>query len=536
MPNFTPCDLGRGKDGSPEEYFAKTTGFGYNDMISLPTLTRETIMDNLQKRFKYEIVYTYVGDIVVSVNPFKNTGCYGKGIRAKFKGGSRSTLPPHIYALVDHAYQEMMRNQSSQSILISGESGAGKTEAMKICLTFISEVSAAKGQRVSDEVAMRLMQTNPVMEALGNAKTIRNNNSSRFGKHFDIQFSQNGVILGAFTSTYLLEKPRISLHMVGERNYHVFYMLCKASADVKGSTGIGKWQDYDILNQKGTIEKVETWDDASEMADMHEAYVKLGFSEDQRMELYTMLGFVMTLGNAKFSPGKEGSDIKNPKVIEECAKMIQTPAKMLQEAVLYKTMGGGKLSTYKVPLEPKHANATRNSLCAQIYCLVFDWCVDVINDYISVYNAAFCCGILDIFGFENFALNSFPQLCINFTNESLHNLFIEHVFKLEQEVYVREEARRRPPPPTPPHTPRAPASRSQPRCIAPCPSPPSPLQPPSHPSSPGPLAPPSQPPRAPNAPPHTPPPLAVRPPSRSSRHFRSNGTLSRTRTTSRSST
>ena len=162
-------------------------------------------------------MYTYVGDIVVSVNPFKNTGCYGKAIRTKFKGGVRRTLPPHIYALVEHAYKEMNGSQISQSILISGESGAGKTEAMKICLTFICEVSAQKGQRVSDEarakpkarslpradgasrlltdrvapsagtrqVAVRLMQTNPVMEALGNAKTIRNNNSSRFGKHFD---------------------------------------------------------------------------------------------------------------------------------------------------------------------------------------------------------------------------------------------------------------------------------------------------------------------------------------------------------------
>ena len=137
------------------------------------------------ERSQFELVYTYVGDIVVSVNPFKNTGCYGKAIRTKFKGGVRRTLPPHIYALVEHAYKEMNGSQISQSILISGESGAGKTEAMKICLTFICEVSAQKGQRVSDEVAVRLMQTNPVMEALGNAKTIRNNNSSRFGKHFD---------------------------------------------------------------------------------------------------------------------------------------------------------------------------------------------------------------------------------------------------------------------------------------------------------------------------------------------------------------
>ena len=216
MPDFTPCTLKMGEDGDPATFFAKVTGNGYNDMISLPTLTKDSILENLHQRFKKECVYTYVGDIVVSVNPFKNTGCVGKAIRAKYKNGSHSHLPPHIYALVEQTYNTMVRDANSQSILISGESGAGKTEAMKIVLTYISQASQSKGQRVADEVAPRLMMTNPVMEGLGNAKTIRNNNSSRFGKHFDVQFSENGVILGAFTSVYLLEKPRIVQHLTGE--------------------------------------------------------------------------------------------------------------------------------------------------------------------------------------------------------------------------------------------------------------------------------------------------------------------------------
>ena len=181
---FTPCKLARNADGDPDVYFGNPQP-GCGDLISLPQLSKESILETLMLRFQHEIVYTYVGDIIVSVNPFKNVGCVGAAIRRRYKGGVRSKLPPHIYALVDETYQEMMSNGLSQSILISGESRAGKTEAMKICLTFICEVSAQKGQRVSDEVAVRLMQTNPVMEALGNAKTIRNNNSSRFGKHFD---------------------------------------------------------------------------------------------------------------------------------------------------------------------------------------------------------------------------------------------------------------------------------------------------------------------------------------------------------------
>jgi len=439
MSGFQPCTLPPGADGDAPTFFSKVTGYGYNDMISLPTLTKESILENLKRRFKCEVVYTYVGDIVVSVNPFKNTGCVGKAIRSKYKGGSRSHLPPHIYALVDQTYNQMVRDSTSQSILISGESGAGKTEAMKICLTYISQASAEKGQRVSEEVAIRLMQTNPVMEALGNAKTVRNNNSSRFGKHFDVQFSQNGIIMGAFTSVYLLEKPRICQHLEGERNYHVFYMLCKSPGPVRQSLELGKWQDYKILNQKGTVAEVTTWSDEKEFADMHEALLKLGFSEEQRTELYTLLKLVLFLGNLTFRPGKEGSEIPEADLLAKCANIVKVSVPHMTEAITYRTMGGGKLSTYKVPLEPRVAVVARNSLCMHVYSLCFDWCVDVINDYISTYNAAYCTGVLDIFGFENFTVNSFPQLCINFTNESLHNLFIEHVFKLEQEVYVREE-------------------------------------------------------------------------------------------------
>ena len=289
--------LPKGKEGDPDEFFGKLKGFGYNDLCALPRLSKEAILSNLKKRFTSEVVYTFVGNIVISVNPFCNTGCVrsrgstvrslhpisgswyprppaidpaaalspqvGRGIRKRYKGcKAPQNLPPHIYALVDGTYSLLLESWSSQSILISGESGAGKTEAMKICLTYLGELSASAGGGGSkggssgggegDDVARKLMLTNPVMEALGNAKTVRNNNSSRFGKHFDVQFDEFGAILGAFTSVYLLEKPRIAQHMAGERNYHVFYMLCKAAAEVREPIGIGRWQDYSILNMQGT--------------------------------------------------------------------------------------------------------------------------------------------------------------------------------------------------------------------------------------------------------------------------------------------
>ena len=408
----------------------------------MPVLTKEAILENLLRRFKGEVVYTYVGDIVVSLNPFKNVGCVGKAIRGRYKSGNRQSLPPHIYSLVGQTFGQMMTESISQSILISGESGAGKTEAMKICLTYIAELSAGAqksgGGSGGGDVAARLMQTNPVMEAIGNAKTIRNNNSSRFGKHFDVQFDGKGGILGAHTSSYLLEKPRICQHMDGERNYHVFYMLCKASEEVREPVQIGDWESYYICNQKGTVAEVTTWNDKAEFRDMHEALLQLGFSKAQREESYLILSACLHLGNLKMVSDGQGSSVSNMSELDQTAELLKVDPPALLSAVTCKTMGGGKIETYVKPLEPKDAENARNSLCMHLYCLVFDWCVDMINDYISrPSEAAFCVGVLDIFGFENFGVNSFPQLCINLTNESLHNLFIEHVFKLEQETYIK---------------------------------------------------------------------------------------------------
>ena len=235
MATWEPSTLKRHEEGDSMAFQSKHSGAGVNDMCNMQELTKDTILNLLKDRFKKEIVYTYVGDIIVSVNPFKNVGAVGKAIRNRYKkGGAQNAqlLMPHCYHLVDSTYAQMMLEQKSQSILISGESGAGKTEAMKICLTYIGEISVkSEGTKGDgpDPTAGRLMQTNPVMEAIGNAKTVRNDNSSRFGKHFDLQFNEKGQILGAFTTSYLLEKPRITEHMRGERNYHIFYMYATSS-------------------------------------------------------------------------------------------------------------------------------------------------------------------------------------------------------------------------------------------------------------------------------------------------------------------
>jgi myosin heavy subunit len=289
---------------------------GHDDMIQLPDLVDGALLGNLEKRFLAEIVYTYIGDIVVSVNPFKLTGNAAPHVQQQyvehFKArGNQSALPPHIFMLVGQAYSTMRDGAAkSLSILISGESGAGKTEAMKLCVSHLGALSMVAGGGGSSgsgdpegNVAVRLMKTNPIMEPIGNAKTVRNNNSSRFGKHFDIQFNASSRIIGAATSTYLLEKPRITEHMKGERNYHVFYMLCKAPDSIRQFGKLGDWDSYSVLSQAGTVERVTTWNDEQEFVKLHEALHELGFTHDQRGQLYAMISIVLQLGNVRFADG-----------------------------------------------------------------------------------------------------------------------------------------------------------------------------------------------------------------------------------------
>ena len=248
---------------------------GAEDMIKL--LEEETLLNTWSGASRRSSSTRYIGDIVVSVNPFKRTGNSTAEVQQKYVESLRkhepsSALPPHIYTLIGQAYTRMRSQAKSLSVLISGESGAGKTEAMKLCVSHLGAVSTMSagasrggggggGGSGGGDVATRLMATNPIMEPIGNAKTVRNNNSSRFGKHFDIQFNESGQIIGAATSVYLLEKPRITNHMPGERNYHVFYMLCKAGDDVRAHGKLGRWQEYSVLNQEGTVEEVTTWSD-----------------------------------------------------------------------------------------------------------------------------------------------------------------------------------------------------------------------------------------------------------------------------------
>lgn len=317
-------------DGDPALLANTNREHGTHDLCSLPELTHESITANLKARFDAELVYTYAGNVVVSVNPFCAVNAVGKRIREGYTvepARPQSDLPPHVYYLVREAYDAGRRERKnkkhySQSIIITGESGAGKTEAMKICLRLFGELATAKTAKdVADgdvDVAEKLMRTNPIMEPIGNAKTVRNDNSSRFGKLFEIQFNASGVILGASTTAYLLEKPRVCAHAHGERNYHVFYMLLKASPEFRqplhlvseGDANQEEWETHRICKraQGGTAERVIWMDKRMNQGDeaafnhMQDALDSLGVESSlgpKSKEFWTLIAIVIHIGGMR---------------------------------------------------------------------------------------------------------------------------------------------------------------------------------------------------------------------------------------------
>ncbi|XP_053315052.1 unconventional myosin-VIIb [Spea bombifrons] len=415
---------------------------GVEDMIRLGELNEAGIVHNLHIRYKENNIYTYTGAILVAVNPYEELPLYNTEQIQLYRNRRIGELPPHLFALADSCYFNMQRNKVDQCCVISGESGAGKTESTKLMLQFLA---SASGQH--SWIEQQILEANPIMEAFGNAKTIRNDNSSRFGKYIEIHFSKENVIEGARIEQFLLEKSRVCRQATGERNYHIFYcMLLGMSSEQKKELKLGSPSEYRYLTM-GNCTNCEGRDDAKDYSQVRSAMKILLFTDTEQKEIVKMLAAILHLGNLIFQGAMFGnldcSDVCESIHLSTVADLLEVDSSELKNCLTNHTIIV-RGESVKKPLSCIQASDGRDAFMKGIYGRLFMWIVNKINGAIftpeskDLGNERRSVGLLDIFGFEHFNTNSFEQLCINFANEHLQQFFIRHVFKLEQEEYNTE--------------------------------------------------------------------------------------------------
>ncbi|NP_001288468.1 myosin-6-like [Zea mays] len=416
---------------------------GVEDMTRLAYLNEPGVLQNLKSRYGMNEIYTYTGNILIAVNPFQRLPhLYNNHMMGIYKGAEFGELSPHPFAIADHAYRLMMNCGKSQAILVSGESGAGKTESTKSLMQYLAFMGG-KAQSGGRSVQQQVLESNPVLEAFGNAKTVRNNNSSRFGKFVEIQFDKNGKISGAAIRTYLLERSRVCQISDPERNYHCFYMLCNAPAEDRERYKLGDAASFHYLNQSSCI-KLDAMDDASEYIITRRAMDIVGISSDEQDAIFRVVAAILHLGNVEFSEGSEADssvpkDDKSQFHLRTAAELFMCDEKALEESLCKRVMVTRGESIVK-NLDARAAALSRDALARIVYSRLFDWLVTKINTSIGQdLSSKLLIGVLDIYGFESFKTNSFEQFCINLTNEKLQQHFNQHVFKMEQEEYTKEE-------------------------------------------------------------------------------------------------
>ncbi|NXC86397.1 MYO6 protein, partial [Cercotrichas coryphoeus] len=439
------------------------------DNCSLMYLNEATLLHNIKVRYSKDRIYTYVANILIAVNPyFDIPKFYSSDTIKKYQGRSLGTLPPHVFAIADKAFRDMKVLKMSQSIIVSGESGAGKTENTKFVLRYLTE-SYGSGQDIDD----RIVEANPLLEAFGNAKTVRNNNSSRFGKFVEIHFNEKNSVVGGFVSHYLLEKSRICVQGKEERNYHIFYRLCAgAPEDIREKLYLSSPDNFRYLNRgctrffanketdkqilqnrkspeylkEGSL-KDPLLDDHGDFNRMCTAMKKIGLDDEEKLDLFRVVAGVLHLGNIDFEEAGSTSGGCTPRArsqaaLERCAALLGLDEDDLRGSltsrVMLTTAGGAKGTVIKVPLKVEQANNARDALAKTVYSHLFDHVVKRVNQCFPFETSSFFIGVLDIAGFEYFEHNSFEQFCINYCNEKLQQFFNERILKEEQELYQKE--------------------------------------------------------------------------------------------------
>uniref|UniRef100_A0A3Q3J0W0 Myosin VAb n=1 Tax=Monopterus albus TaxID=43700 RepID=A0A3Q3J0W0_MONAL len=412
---------------------------GENDLTALSYLHEPAVLHNLKVRFvDSKLIYTYCGIVLVAINPYENLPIYEADIISAYSGQNMGDMDPHIFAVAEEAYKQMARDERNQSIIVSGESGAGKTVSAKYAMRYFATVSCSSGEANVEE---RVLASSPIMEALGNAKTIRNDNSSRFGKYIEIGFDKKHCIIGANMRTYLLEKSRVVFQAYGERNYHIFYQLCASShlPEFKAFR-LGCADDFHCTNQ-GQSPVIDRVDDAKEMRNTRRAFSLLGIGESDQMEIYQILAAILHLSNVEVkdqSADKSSISPDNVHLMVFC-ELMGVPSEEMAHWLCHRKLKT-TTETFVKTVSKMNAVNGRDALAKHIYARLFSWIVGSINNALkSATKQHSFIGVLDIYGFETFDINSFEQFCINYANEKLQQQFNLHVFKLEQEEYMKEE-------------------------------------------------------------------------------------------------
>ncbi|KAG9233170.1 P-loop containing nucleoside triphosphate hydrolase protein [Amylocarpus encephaloides] len=418
----------------------KKKEIGVSDLTLISKVTPEAINDNLKKRFEAGEIYTYIGHVLVSVNPFRDLGIYTDAALESYKGKNRLEMPPHVFAVAEASYYNMNAYKENQCVIISGESGAGKTEAAKRLMQYIANVSGGNNSSIQQTKDM-VLATNPLLEAFGNAKTLRNNNSSRFGKYLQLQFNAQGEPVGADITNYLLEKSRVVGQILNERNFHIFYQFTKgASSTYRANLGVQKPETY-LYTSKSKCLEVDGIDDLAEYQDTLNAMKVIGLTQAEQDEIFRMLAAVLWTGNIQFGEDKDGyAAVTDQSVVDFLAYLLEVDPQHVVSAITIRILTPRSGEVIESPANPAQAMATRDALAKAIYNNLFDWIVERVNVALKARGTtAHSIGILDIYGFEIFEKNSFEQLCINYVNEKLQQIFIQLTLKTEQEEYAREQ-------------------------------------------------------------------------------------------------